>query len=131
MFNRLRAFLSGRYGIDQLSIALIVPALAACFAARFALYWPLTALSLVLYGLALWRMFSRNFTARRAENARFMKTVNSVRGFFMRMRARVQSRKSYRFFKCPGCKNTLRVPRGRGKIRITCPKCGERFEKKT
>ncbi len=131
MFSRLRAFLAGRYGPDQLTFAIIILAILFNLAARFVLYWPFTGVSALLYVIAVLRMFSRNYPARRSENARFMRIFYRIRGFFFRMKARMESRRTYRFFKCPGCKNTLRVPKGRGRIRITCPKCGERFEKKT
>ncbi|MBQ5503975.1 MAG: hypothetical protein IIT95_02655, partial [Oscillospiraceae bacterium] len=72
-----------------------------------------------------------NIRKRRAENDKFIKYwwpfKTKAQNFFRRIK---DSRK-YKFFRCPSCKNRLRVPRGKGKIKVTCPKCGERFQKKT
>lgn len=129
--NRLRAFMAGRYGLDQLSIALLILGIIFTIISNFVAYILLSILSMAVYIIAVLRMFSRNFISRRAENARFMKIWNTVRNRLSGFRVRVRDRKTHRFFKCPGCKNTLRVPKGRGKLLITCPKCGERFEKRT
>ena len=86
------------------------------------------------YGLLIWaivRSLSRNVYARRRENDRFLRYWWPVRtklsGFFRRLKCS----KTHKFFKCPGCGNMLRVPKGKGKIEITCPRCGERFRRKT
>jgi len=131
MMNRLRAFMSGRYGLDQLSFAIMIFAIIATLISNFVLYWPLNIVSFALYGFALFRMFSRNFNARRRENSRFMRIWTKLKNFFNHLSMRIRDSKTHRFFKCPSCKNTLRVPKNRGRILITCPKCGERFEKKT
>lgn len=131
MFNRLQSFFAGRYGLDQLSVAIFILAVIAGMVSNFVVPLPLTIVSFLLYCLTVFRMFSRNFNARRNENARFMRIWNRVRSFFSRLRTRIRDSKTHRFFKCPGCHNTLRVPKKRGKLLITCPKCGERFEKKT
>ena len=79
----------------------------------------------------LMRIFSRRIDKRRAENIRYLKLresyINSRR---MRREQRLQ-RKEYKFFKCPSCKQMLRVPRGKGKIRVVCRRCGNSFQTKT
>jgi len=76
-------------------------------------------------------MLSRNIKRRRAENDRFLRYWWPVRTKASRSLSLARQRKTHKFFKCPGCGNTLRVPRGKGKLQITCPKCGERFSRKT
>ena len=79
----------------------------------------LTLLSYVLMFWALFRVFSRNTYARYEENRKFLR-------FFDQLKDR-----THRYFSCPKCRQTVRVPRGKGKIAITCPRCKERFIKKT
>ena len=69
--------------------------------------------------------------ARAAENYRYFVCKNKVLGWFRRGKARWQDRKTHRYFRCPQCRATVRVPRGKGKIRITCPKCKHQFVKKS
>ena len=79
--------------------------------------------------LALWilfRFFSRNLTARRGENQRFLRCFQPLTSWLTRARDR-----DHRYFPCPGCGTVCRVPRGKGTIRITCPKCGQVMQKKT
>ena len=82
----------------------------------------MSVLSLLAYIPLIWsiyRMYSRNIEARRRENTAFLR-------FFSRL-----TDKQYRYFRCPQCGQQLRVPRGRGKISITCPKCHNQFIKKS
>ena len=136
MRNFFRNFLIGRYGPDQLYYALFGGALVLCIAARITAKLALLSSILMAVGYALlvfaiFRMLSRNINARRRENDRFLKFWWPIRMKFVNLSQRRKSRKTHRFFKCPGCKNLLRVPKGKGKITITCPRCGERFTKKT
>lgn len=136
MFRRIgdsfRRFMYGRYGSDELNLALLVLAVTlsilntvlSIFLRNFSVYiyviYPiLHLLVFVLLGLNLCRTFSRSIYKRRQENKRFL-------SFKMRLTDR-----NNRYFRCPKCRQTVRVPRKRGKISIRCPKCGERFIKKT
>ncbi|MBQ9148407.1 MAG: hypothetical protein IJX69_02455 [Oscillospiraceae bacterium] len=118
-----RRFMTGRYGTDKLNMTLLGVALAVSLVSNFT---PLPLVNLLLtavaYGLMFWalfRMFSRNTYKRYEENRKFMQ-------FFDRLKDR-----EHRYFECPKCRQTVRVPRGKGKIAITCPKCRERFIRKT
>ena len=91
----------------------------------------ISSLSAVLIVLCFYRMFSRNYEKRRAENQKFMGMWYRIKNFFRRQKDKMRQGKNFRFFKCPSCKNNLRVPKGKGKIYVTCPRCGERFIKKT
>ena len=121
----------GRYGPDQLNIALIIFSLIISLVQRFVGLAFLLYLSYTLLLLAVFRLLSRNIPRRRAENDRFIKIWWPVRTRISRFFLRLKGLKTHRFFKCPGCKNILRVPRKKGKLQITCPRCGERFFKKT
>lgn len=127
-------FMYGRNGFDlfsrflsYLALALVVLQLIIRGAAGNVLWW----LAVLLLVYAYFRIFSRNLAKRRAENEKYcqyrMKVVNGFRDWKDRRR---QSR-DFRFFRCPSCRAMLRVPRGKGKIRVTCRKCGTAFERKT
>lgn len=122
----------GRYGSDQLNMAILVAAvlvsltnsILTVFLRESRVYSSIVApiLSVIVYGLLIYsffRMFSRNIYKRQRENRRFTQ-------LWMRLKDR-----NNRYFRCPNCKQTVRVPRGRGKICIRCPKCGEKFTRKT
>jgi predicted RNA-binding Zn-ribbon protein involved in translation (DUF1610 family) len=81
--------------------------------------------------IVVFRMLSRNITARRRENDRFLRFWAPVRSRAKRRAVAFRDRGTHRYFVCPSCKTTLRVPKGRGKLQITCPRCGERFIKKS
>jgi uncharacterized paraquat-inducible protein A len=129
--NFLRKFMAGRYGPDHLNTALVVLALVIGFVSSLVQFVYLVYLSYLIFALALFRMLSRNIPRRRAENDRFLRFYSPVKQRIKAFFRRLKERKTHAFFKCPSCKNRLRVPRGKGKLQITCPKCGERFIKKT
>ncbi|MEF9971465.1 MAG: hypothetical protein RSD32_05175 [Oscillospiraceae bacterium] len=131
MFNNLRGAMNGRNGIDALSIAIFVFALILNALTRI-FGFPLFAIcgvGLAIY--AIWRVFSKNLAKRREENFRFSRIFGDARESFKNWRFRRSQKKDFKFFTCPGCKNKLRVPRGRGKINITCPRCGQKFSGKS
>ena len=129
--NWLRRFMTGRYGSDQLNFALLVLCLLVSLTAQLSGLYVLVFVSYLPLLFAIFRMFSKNISKRRAENAWFMKLWTPVRMWFVQKFTILRQSKQYRFFKCPSCRATVRVPRGKGKIVIKCPSCGERFAKKT
>ncbi len=119
----LSRFMAGRYGTDRLNMVIL------CAGLFFSLLsvWGKSALwdlifTLLSYGLMIWaicRSLSRNTYARYQENRKFLQ-------FFDRLKDRKN-----RYFDCPKCHQMVRVPRGKGKIAITCPRCKEKFVRKT
>ena len=131
MREYLRKFMLGRYGPDQLGIALIILSFAlSLFYAIFG-YLPLLLLSYTSFGLVIYRILSRNIYRRRMENDRFIRYWWPIRTKTLRFAANIKQRRTHKLFKCKKCKKTLRVPRGKGKLQVTCPKCGEKFYRKT
>lgn len=118
-----RRFMTGRYGTDKLNNLLLGLGLATCFLNLFMVDnifgWILTTASYIFMLLALFRCFSRNTYKRYRENRKYLLIVERIRD------------RQHRYFSCPRCRQTVRVPRGKGKIAITCPKCKEKFTKKT
>jgi hypothetical protein len=127
--------MAGRYGPDQLYIAIFAGAVIFCVTgACLGRTIPGFVVEACGYGLLVWalvRMFSRNIPARRRENEKFLKLWLPIRSRVSGLLLRLKCSGTHRFFRCPGCGNLLRVPRKKGKIEITCPRCGERFTRKT
>lgn len=130
MLNWLRNFMAGRYGADQLNLVLIVASLVLSVILMFV---PVPFIQLIAYlplGWAVYRMFSRNILKRGDENIRFLNRWNRWKRWFGKQKQHQADRKVYRFFKCPNCSQKIRLPKGRGKVRVTCPKCRAEFVKK-
>lgn len=129
--NWLRNFLTGKNGIDQLSIAVIIFAMLLNLVARNISSGIPGILAVLLLAWAVFRILSRNIEKRRQENLLFTSILTNIKNGFGKLKAGRAQAKAYKLFNCPGCKNLLRVPKGRGKLNITCPKCGQRFSGKT
>ena len=129
--NFFSNFMMGRYGPDHLNIAMIVVSLVLTLVNSIVRLSPLMYISYIILALALFRMLSRNIARRRAENDRFIRYWWPIRTRIGRSWANIKHRKTHKFIKCQSCSNTLRLPKGKGKLQVTCPKCGERFIKKT
>ena len=118
-----RRFMTGRYGTDKLNNLLLCLGFATCFlnilTHNYVVGLVLTAISYCFMILALYRCFSRNTYKRYRENRKYLLIVERIRD------------RQHRYFNCPRCRQMVRVPRGKGKIAITCPKCKEKFTKKT
>lgn len=135
MREKFARFMAGRYGNDQLnrflSIAGLVFAIIALPLHRNAISSFFWLIAIVLIALVYVRMLSRNVYKRSDENTKYLRKKNSfVRAFNLR-KERWKQRKSYKFFTCPACHTTLRVPKGKGKVNIVCRKCGNSFQGKT
>lgn len=136
MKDKFYRFMAGRYGNDQfnkfLSITSLVLALAAILLRRSTviaeLLWILAFAGIVISYI---RLFSRNMSRRREENAKYLRAKYKVTSFFRLRKEKWTQRKDYKFFTCPACHTTLRVPKGKGRISIVCRKCGNSFSGRT
>ena len=134
MRERIARFMAGRNGNDQLNTFLLVLDLILIVVSSIVggrvgrvFFLPVVALLVIIY----LRMFSRNLVRRREENGRYLRLRYRLGGRLRLHKERWVQRKDYKFFVCPACHTTLRVPRGRGKIRIVCRKCGVAFNGKS
>ena len=129
--ERIARFMYGRYGADQLSRMLtyitMVLLLISIFRPRSIFF--LIALVLLIYNY--FRMFSKNISKRHSENDAYLKLKYKIIGRFNNFKLRLKDRKTHRIFKCPGCSQKIRVPKGKGKILIKCPKCRIEFTRKS
>ena len=119
----LRRFMMGRYGTDKLNTAILITGLIASLLSLF-IHFPLVnlilmILSYALMGWALFRMLSRNTYKRYRENRKYLMLLERIRD------------KEHRYYDCPRCRQQVRVPRGKGKITVTCRSCGASFQEKS
>ena len=134
-FDKVRAsftrFMSGRYGADQLSMALVIAALVISIVGSFtgARMMTMVISDALLIG-AFFRMFSKDRYRRAHENEVYLSKTEGVRRGFTEWVNRLKNGKKYRYFTCPKCKQRLRVPRGVGSVTITCKNCGTKLTKK-
>lgn len=126
----LTSFMAGRYGSDQLGLLTLSGGLVLSLAGSFANLGVLSLAGLILYGITLFRMFSRNKEARIRENQKYLSLssgwIRKIRQFLRRLK----NRKEYKYFRCPKCRVLLRLKRGCGEKNITCAKCGHQFQQK-
>lgn len=131
MKEKFQRFMAGRYGVDELSRVYLVITLILCVVSMLTgwgiLYW--IGLALLIY--TYWRMMSRNVAKRYEENQKYRDFRYRAAVKKNQLKKQWEQRKIYRFFRCPQCKQKVRVPKGRGKICITCPKCRTEFVKKS
>ena len=129
--ERLQRFMYGRYGMDAfgkfLSWASVILLLISMFSKLDVLYF--AALALLIY--CYFRIFSRNVQKRYQENCTYYRYTQKIREFFRRQKSYAQQRKTHHIYKCPNCKQKIRVPRGKGRIEISCRTCGTKFIKKS
>ena len=128
--NWLRRFMTGRYGADELSIALIFGNLLFWLIGILTGWWIFSLISTIFAVLFCCRVLSKKIPVRQQENRAFLKVWNPIYHRFQQWRSRLQDR-SHRYVRCKHCRERLRLPRGKGRIEVTCPKCRERFIIKT
>ncbi len=130
--NRLREkfarFMYGRYGVDELGRTLLYVLLGMIVISMFVEGSLINLLTWALLIFAYYRMFSKNHAQRYAENQKYLQLKNKV---IARFRGGVRTDREHRIFKCPTCGQKVRVPRGKGKISIHCPKCQNDFVKRS
>lgn len=127
MKEKFYRFMQGRYGADQFSQFLLITAVIILVVNMFARNG---LLQLIPFGILIYtyfRMFSKNITARAKENQKYLQMTQKIRQNF----TNIKQLSKYHIYKCPSCGQKIRIPRGKGKIEITCPKCKNKFIKKS
>lgn len=138
MKEKMIRFMQGRYGAygsDAYTKFLIAAGLAIMFVSSAFGGRTVSLMCYVLGWAAIiycyFRLFSKNMTKRYSENQAFLARTSTIRGFFQKQKSMWQQRRVYHIYKCPGCKQKIRIPRGKGKIEVRCPKCNTTFIKKS
>lgn len=120
---KMQQFMVGRYGNDQFTLFLLVVSLIFTFLGNFRPIRFLYFIGLLIICYALFRSLSKNYEARRKELNWFLRWSEKPKAELKLLGNRFRDRNTHKYFKCKECKTVLRVPKGRGKIEITCPKC--------
>ena len=131
MREKLRQFMIGRYGTDGLNQFLSIASLVLLLIAIISRVNLFTYLGAALLIFCYYRPFSRNISKRTEENYKFYTLKDRVDNKFKGWKEQWANRKIYHYYRCPQCRQKLRVPRGRGRIQISCPRCGTQFIKKS
>lgn len=132
---RFQQWMQGRYGNDEFNRFLSIAAFVLIVGYFFGFLWsPLRWLyipTVLILAFSIFRTFSRNIEARTRERNWYLRIRNKVSGFFRIQKRKIREGDKYRFFTCPDCRTTIRVPKGHGRIEITCPRCRKKFIKRT
>ena len=131
MGERMARFMYGRYGTDALNHFLIVISAILLLLSCFRVIWYLAIPAMLILLWSYIRCFSRKIYKRRRENEIYLKAVRPFRDFFRLQKNKRRDRKTHCYVKCKHCKAVLRVPKGKGKIDITCPRCKKITVKRT
>ena len=130
--DRFMKFMYGRYGVDELGKHLLILAIVLSVLGLFLPRIPsfvCSVLSLTLTALIFYRVLSKNINRRVMENHRYLAKTEKLRTWVRFCKKRWNERKTYRYLRCPHCKTYCRVPKGKGKIKITCRVCKKQFER--
>ena len=130
MKEKLYRFMMGRYGNDQFNRFLMILAMI-CFILSLFRVPGVYLIGLLCLIYAYFRMLSRNTYKRSLENNKYLQYEYKVKRWFAAVKRNMQQRKTHHIYKCPSCRQKIRIPRGKGKIEIRCPKCGQTFMKKS
>jgi hypothetical protein len=126
---KLQRWMYGRYGQDELSKALNWMAVILLIVSAFVNSWILYLLGIVSCGWSIFRTLSRNISKRQMERMSYLRITDKYRRKVIITKRRITDRKTYVYYQCPTCKTYNRVPKGHGRIEITCPKCRTKFIK--
>ena len=131
MKEKIMRYMQGRYGVDKYSKFLIVISLILMLLANLTKLSFFSTLGLAIIAYSYVRVLSKNHAKRWQENQLYLKKKRTVLKKFNGSKNHWNQRKQYRFYSCPSCKQRIRVPKGKQKIKITCPNCKTQFIKKT
>ncbi len=133
--QKVLQFMQGRYGVDQLSNCLIWTGVFIALVTMFLHFRFLLVLSWICIIYAYVRIFSKNIQKRYAQNEKFLNATFGIRNAFAKIKYRIkygnQTAEPYHIYKCRRCGQKIRIPKGKGKIMITCPKCKYQFKKRS
>ena len=137
MRDKFNKFMQGRYGVDELSrftmgaalVLIILTMFITMFNRNLGRIFDFLGIAAIVY--AYFRIFSRNIQQRYAENQKYLQMTSKFRFRFNKEKNLMKQRKTHHIYSCPGCGQKVRIPRGKGKIEIECPKCHTKFVKRS
>ena len=126
--RKMAEWLRGRQGPDDLTVFCVDVAMVLVLINAFAHVGVLSFVALAVLAYGIFRIQSRNLGARARENEAFLRALGPARPWFQNPRAAWGELRAYKHVRCTSCKQKVRVPRGKGRLRVTCPKCKAKFE---
>lgn len=129
--NWFKKIMQGRYGGDQLSMYLLVVSILFTIVGSLTKLPALGFIGYIPLLIGIFRMFSKDISKRSMENYKFAIFISPIYTRFKKIQTRIKGSKTHKYYKCPSCNTELRMPKGKGKVIITCPKCKDKFEKRT
>ena len=129
--NSLCNFMRGRYGLDTLGNFLLIIGVILAFINSFLGNTVVCLCAWLMLVIAYARMFSKKYEKRNAENVWFLERTTKIREWLNKHLARIRIRRTHHIYTCPGCKQKIKIPKGKGEVTITCPKCRIEFTKKS
>lgn len=127
----MQRFMTGRYGYDELGHDLNIVAIVLLILSLFETLRPLNLFAMALWLWVVFRMYSRKTHKRMIERDHYLRWRKKIAGRFSTAKRAWSDRKTHRYFRCKSCGAVLRVPKGKGKVTVTCPQCGNEITKKT
>lgn len=128
LIERLNKWMTGRNGSDELGNAALLLSIVVLLINLLARTRWLAVIALALAVYSCWRTVSKNVAARRQENRLFLTKVGPLANWFKDPKASFAEARAYKHLTCPSCQKKMRVPRGKGKMRVTCPSCHKKFD---
>jgi len=129
--QKLQKFFMGRNGQDQYGLFLLVVATLTAVVSGFINHWSVNVISYIIFAYAVFRILSKNLVKRQKENIAFLKIWRKIIKPFKSWKMKYNERKFYKIFRCPKCRQKLRVPKYKGIVKVRCSKCGEAFKRRT
>ncbi len=129
--RNMQTWMQGRYGNDELNTAMYILSLLLLILSGVSSLHFLFIPSAALILWTCFRVYSKNIYKRSSELEKFLRITGGIRSWFRLQREKWHDRKDYRYFRCKQCRTVLRVPKGKGSIRIHCPKCHGEIQAKT
>lgn len=130
MMDKIARFMMGRYGNDTLNNHLMIVVIILIVISFFTQNMFLQVIELVLWGIVIFRMMSKQVYKRNAENEAYLNMFKPITRKTALLKKNMQDKQN-KYFRCPTCQQMVRVPRGKGKVEVTCPKCHTHFDKRT
>lgn len=131
MKQKLLQFMQGRYGADHLARFLLGCSLTAIILDLFFRNNFFSLLTILFLALSYFRILSKNIQKRSAENQKYLQYTYRLRCYFYKLKTQTEQRRHYHIYKCPSCHQKIRIPRGKGKIVVACPKCHAEFTRRS